>query len=96
MAHSALRILFVLILVLTTAPVLAQDVEDESEFYFVHSFYPAPADSGVIVGETEYADVVFASAAAKGNIVTTQFHPERSGRIGLKLLENFCRWDGKC
>jgi glutamine amidotransferase len=71
-------------------------VEDNSEFYFVHSFYPAPADSSAMIGQTDYADVLFASSAAKNNIVATQFHPERSGRIGLKLLENFCRWDGKC
>ena len=70
-----------------------KDIEDESEFYFVHSFYPSPAGADVIVGQTEYADVVFASAAAKGNVAATQFHPERSGRIGLQLLENFCRWD---
>ena len=75
---------------------LFKDVDDESEFYFVHSFYPAPTNADVIVGQTDYADVVFASSAAKGNIVATQFHPERSGRIGLKLLENFCGWNGKC
>ncbi|MCK4998949.1 MAG: imidazole glycerol phosphate synthase subunit HisH [Anaerohalosphaera sp.] len=75
---------------------LFEGIEDNSEFYFVHSYYPAPPEQGVIIGQTDYADVVFASAAAKGNIVSTQFHPERSGRIGLKLLENFCRWDGKC
>ncbi len=79
----------------TEHPVFA-GVEDESEFYFVHSYYPSPADQDVIVGQTDYADVVFASVAAKDNIVATQFHPERSGRIGLKLLENFCGWDGKC
>ena len=71
-------------------------VEDNSEFYFVHSFYPAPADNSAMIGQTDYADVFFASAAAKDNIVAVQFHPERSGRIGLKLLENFCRWGGKC
>ena len=73
-----------------------EGVEDESEFYFVHSFYPSPANADAMIGQTDYADSVFASAAAKGNIVATQFHPERSGHIGLKLLENFCKWDGKC
>ena len=80
----------------TISHTIFDGIEDESEFYFVHSFYPAPASSTAIIGQTDYADVLFASAAAKNNIVTTQFHPERSGRIGLKLLENFCRWDGKC
>jgi len=71
-------------------------VEDQSEFYFVHSYYPACSDKNHIIGQTEYADAVFASAAGKENLVATQFHPERSGRIGLKLFENFSNWDGKC
>ena len=71
-------------------------IEDESEFYFVHSYYPAPSDPGYILAETEYAGVRFASVVGKGNLFATQFHPERSGRIGLKLLENFGRWDGTC
>ena len=71
-------------------------IEDQSEFYFVHSYYPSPADKDVMIGQTDYAGAIFASAAGKDNIVAMQFHPERSGRIGLKLLENFCRWDGKC
>ena len=75
---------------------LLDGIEDDSEFYFVHSYYPAPSDESVIVGQTDYADVVFASIAARDNVFATQFHPERSGRIGLKLLENFCNWDGAC
>ncbi len=75
---------------------LFEGIADGSEFYFVHSYYPAPADPAYIVGETEYADVRFASAVGKGNLFATQFHPERSGRIGLRLLENFTRWDGSC
>lgn len=71
-------------------------IEDSSEFYFVHSYYCSPALEEHIIGETDYADVRFASAVGKDNIIATQFHPERSGRIGLKLLENFSRWDGKC
>jgi imidazole glycerol-phosphate synthase subunit HisH len=76
-------------------PVFA-GIENESEFYFVHSFYPAPAKKELIIGQTEYADAVFASTAGRENLVATQFHPEKSGRIGLKLLENFSNWDGKC
>lgn len=74
-------------------PVLA-GIDDGSEFYFVHSYYPAPADPGVIIGETDYAGVTFASALARDNLIATQFHPEKSGKVGLKLLENFSRWDG--
>lgn len=75
---------------------LFDSIEDGSEFYFVHSYYPAPSDASYIVGETDYADVRFASAVGKGNLFATQFHPERSGRIGLQMLKNFSRWDGKC
>lgn len=76
-------------------PVLA-GIENESEFYFVHSYYPAPSDPANTIGLTEYADVEFASAISKDNLFATQFHPERSGRIGLQLLRNFCVWDGTC
>ena len=71
-------------------------IEDQSEFYFVHSYCPWPAENDVIIGQTDYAGEVFASAAGRENLVAVQFHPERSGRIGLKLLENFSSWDGKC
>jgi glutamine amidotransferase len=71
-------------------------IEDQSEFYFVHSYYPAPSDPAYIVGETDYAGVRFASAVGHGNLFATQFHPERSGRVGLQLLMNFSKWDGLC
>jgi glutamine amidotransferase len=71
-------------------------IEDSTEFYFVHSYYCAPSDDNHIIGETDYAGVRFASAVGYKNLIATQFHPERSGRIGLKMLENFSRWDGKC
>ena len=73
-----------------------ESIEDESEFYFVHSFYPRPAQKADIIGRTDYAGVTFASAAGRDNIIATQFHPERSGAIGLRMLENFCKWSGKC
>jgi imidazole glycerol-phosphate synthase subunit HisH len=75
-------------------PVL-DGIEEKSEFYFVHSYYPAPTYPEHRIGETEYADATFASILGRDNLIATQFHPERSGRIGLKLLENFCKWDGK-
>jgi imidazole glycerol-phosphate synthase subunit HisH len=75
---------------------LLEGIENGSEFYFVHSYYCAPSDPAYIVGETDYAEAIFASVVGKDNLFATQFHPERSGRIGLKLLENFSRWDGKC
>lgn len=74
---------------------LLEGIADGSEFYFVHSYYPAPADPRHAVGLTDYAGVEFASVIGEGNLLATQFHPERSGRCGLKLLENFGRWDGR-
>lgn len=67
-------------------------IDDGSEFYFVHSFYPDPADAACVVGATDYAGVSFASAINRDNLVATQFHPEKSGRIGLRLLKNFSEW----
>jgi glutamine amidotransferase len=67
-------------------------IQDESEFYFVHSYYPAPANSSTILGETSYADVQFTSVYGRDNLVATQFHPEKSGKVGLQLLKNFCNW----
>jgi glutamine amidotransferase len=62
-----------------------------AEFYFVHSYYPVAGDEQIVVGTTEYGRR-FASALARDTIVATQFHPEKSGRHGLKVLENFLRW----
>ena len=62
-------------------------VPDGSEFYFVHSYY---AERGpATVGVTEYAGIEFTSAVRRGNLLATQFHPEKSGRIGLSLLSSF-------
>jgi len=68
-------------------------IENLSEFYFVHSYYPSCDNENDILGRTEYANAVFSSAAGNKFLAAVQFHPERSGRIGLKLLENFCKWD---
>ncbi len=61
----------------------------DSSFYFVHSYYPEPAKGEYVVGTTEHAGVRFASAFRAGPISAVQFHPEKSGRFGLKLLESF-------
>jgi glutamine amidotransferase len=73
-----------------------EGIESMSEFYFVHSYYPVCSKKNHIIGQTEYADAVFASAAGRENLVAVQFHPEKSGRIGLKLLKNFSDWDEGC
>ena len=74
-------------------PLLA-GVPDGSDFYFVHSYYPDPADDGDVIGTTDYAGVVFASMVGRGNVAATQFHVEKSGKTGLQFLRNFAQWDG--
>ncbi len=70
-----------------------EDVPDKSDFYFVHSYYGDPEDKSVIACETEYG-ITFCSAVAKGNLIATQFHPEKSGELGLRLYENFLKLSG--
>ncbi len=74
-------------------PVL-KGISSEHEFYFVHSYYPCPKEEKHVIGETEYG-LTFCSIVAKDNFVALQFHPEKSGRPGLKLLENFLNWNGQ-
>jgi glutamine amidotransferase len=71
-----------------------EGVTPDSEFYFVHSYYPVPSLSEIILGETYYGDW-FASVLLSKNLVAVQFHPEKSGRPGLKILSNFCKWGGE-
>jgi glutamine amidotransferase len=73
-----------------TAHPVFEGIEDGAYFYFVHSFYPAPDDDDVVIGETEYG-VTFASVLARDNLVATQFHPEKSGESGLRFYANFLR-----
>ena len=65
-------------------------IADGSYFYFVHSYYPRPDDPAVVIGETEYG-VTFASVVGRDSLVATQFHPEKSGAMGLRMYENFLR-----
>ena len=60
-------------------------------FYFVHSYYPAPADAGLVTGTCEYG-VSFTCAISRDNIFAVQFHPEKSQAAGLRLLSNFVQW----
>jgi len=72
---------------------LFRDIASGGYFYFVHSFYPQPADRSIIAAETEYGDR-FASAIWRDNVFATQFHPEKSQKAGLQLLQNFVRLAG--
>ena len=69
-------------------------IPDNSDFYFVHSFHTVPADGNVVIGRTDYAGISFVSAVARRNLAATQFHPEKSGPVGMRLLRNFLAWDG--
>lgn len=67
---------------------LFNGIPQGSHFYFVHSYYADPQDKRWVLGTTEYG-ARFCSVYAQGNLVATQFHPEKSGRIGLRIYRNF-------
>jgi len=71
-------------------PVLSGMGEDD-EFYFVHGFFPDPENREHILGITNYG-ILFASVVGFKNLFATQFHLEKSGKPGLRMLENFCKW----
>ncbi|MBM4446141.1 MAG: imidazole glycerol phosphate synthase subunit HisH [Chloroflexi bacterium] len=64
------------------------DIPDGANFYFVHSYYVDPDDTSVIAGTTDYG-VPMCSVVIKDNLVATQFHPEKSGKWGLRMYSNF-------
>ncbi len=72
----------------TAAHAVFAGIPDGACFYFVHSYYPEVADGRLTIGETDYG-AAFTSAFARENLVAVQFHPEKSGRHGLRLLANF-------
>jgi glutamine amidotransferase len=63
------------------------------EFYFVHSYYPLPESGDCIMGTTDHG-IEFPSIIGHKNLIAMQFHPEKSGKPGLRILENFSSWDG--
>ena len=66
------------------------DVPDEANFYFVHSYYAEPDDKSVVAGETDYG-ISLGSVIIRDNLIATQFHPEKSGEVGLKIYDNFIK-----
>ena len=70
---------------------LWQGIDDQSRFYFVHSYRVVPEDISLIAATTDYG-VRFTSAIARDNLFATQFHPEKSADVGLQLLSNFVNW----
>lgn len=71
---------------------LTEGLPESGHFYFVNSYYAVPADDACVLGTTPYS-VEFCSAVAHENVVATQFHAEKSGPLGLRVLENFARWE---
>ncbi len=69
------------------------DIPDNTNFYFVHSYYADPTERSVMAGLTDYG-VRFCSVLIKDNLVATQFHPEKSGELGLKMYSNFLKIAG--
>ncbi len=78
--------------VLQPHPLLA-GIDPGDEFYFVHSYFPAPASATHVYATTDYGGA-FPCALGRENLFATQFHPEKSGRFGLALLARFAKWDG--
>lgn len=72
---------------------LWDNIDQDSRFYFVHSYYAVPDNDGDTIATSHYADE-FTCAIARKNIFAVQFHPEKSQHAGLQLLHNFLHWDG--
>ncbi len=73
---------------------LFKGVDEGSHVYFVHSYHPKPSDESVVISHTHYG-VRFASAVWRDNVYATQFHPEKSQAVGLRMLKNFVDLVGK-
>ena len=73
---------------------LTHKINQQSRFYFVHSYYADPADDSIIAAKSQYG-IDFVCAIAKDNVMAVQFHPEKSAADGLQLLNNFCHWNGQ-
>ncbi len=69
---------------------LLQGIDDGSFFYFLHGYYVDPQETEVVTATTEYG-VTYASVIERENVAAVQFHPEKSGELGLRLLENWVR-----
>lgn len=70
------------------AHALFAGIPNDAYFYFVHAYVAEPADRSIVIGETDYG-VVFPSVLARDNVVATQFHPEKSGALGLRIYANW-------
>lgn len=71
-----------------------QTIDQDSRFYFVHSYYADPADTDLVMARCQYG-IDFVCAIGRDNVIAVQFHPEKSAADGLQLLKNFCQWNGE-
>lgn len=78
----------------TQAHPLWQGIEDQSRFYFVHSYFVRPSNDKLTAGTTDFG-LHYTSAIAAGKLFAIQAHPEKSADAGLQLLRNFCAWNGE-
>lgn len=67
-------------------------LEDGARVYFVHSYFPEPVEPGIVAATSDYGGP-FCCAVERGNLAATQFHPEKSGAVGLQILRNFVAWN---
>jgi len=79
---------------LTKRHPVMEGIRPHDEFYFVHSYYPMPASNKHVIGITDYG-IEFPSIIGYNNLISMQFHLEKSGKPGLRILKNFCEWDGQ-
>ena len=75
---------------------LFEGIPDGSDFYFVHSYYPDSIAAENALARTTFGSQSFVSAICRENLVATQFHLEKSGDVGLRVLKNFSAWSGVC
>ena len=71
-------------------------IKVNSDFYFIHSFVPVPKNTDNILSTSNYHDIEFCSSVKKDNIYGTQFHPEKSGKNGMKIMSNFIKICKNC
>ena len=74
-----------------TAATILSEIPEKAEVYFVHSYMAVPYEEDVRLADTSYGGHLIAAVIEKGNCYGTQFHPEKSGKVGLKVIRNFLR-----
>lgn len=74
---------------------VCEGIKNNVDFYFTHSYIVNDIEATCVLGETTYY-MKFPSIIGRNNIIGTQFHPEKSLKNGMRMIDNFCQWDGTC